>query len=72
MLGLVLATAIVAWREKSTRAKAVKALAPQPIDMDADDAGMHDGFGDADPVDNFGTDQEELGEFASLDDESLK
>ncbi|MEZ6136504.1 MAG: hypothetical protein R3C53_16535 [Pirellulaceae bacterium] len=52
MLALVIATAIAALREKSARAKAMKAMAPQPQPL-ADEPVPADGFGEADPLDGF-------------------
>ena len=68
MLGLILATAIVALREKSARAKVVKSLAPQqPMDMN--EGAISDGFDEADPVDSFGMDAQ-VDEFAAFDEEA--
>lgn len=60
MLGLVIATVVVAMREKKARTEALKKLSPQPIaDDPAEGGGMlnpEDGFGEPDPLDSFGTD----------------
>ncbi len=62
MLSMIVATVVVAMKERKAQAKAkAKLAAPQPLDDDpafADQA--NDGFGD-DPVDSFGMDMEEVG-----------
>ncbi len=77
MVGLVLATAIAALREKSTRAKAIKNMASQaPAPLSADSEGFDDAAGfdenaefGTDGVDAFGTDQ---GEFEAFDENAFK
>lgn len=57
MLGLVVATTVVAVREKKARAAAIKKMTPQPLE--AETSGMPlpsaaDGFGEQDPLAGFG------------------
>jgi hypothetical protein len=68
MVGLVVATCVVAMRENKARAAAVKKMTPQPIDENATDMpdAIDDGFGETDPLDSFG------GEVASLDEDAFK
>ena len=56
MLGLVVATTVVAMREKKARSAAIKKITPKPIDggMSSPVATAEDGFGQADPLDSFG------------------
>lgn len=71
MLGLVVAVGVVAFREKKAQDKARKALALQPQPMDLEQGfndPMSDGFGEPDPVDSFGTEDD----FAAFDDKSFK
>ncbi len=72
MTGLVVATCVVAIRERNARAKAVKELAPQPLDIEggesAADDGVQDGFGDVDG----GFDADGGDDFAALDESSFK
>lgn len=73
MLALVISTIVVAMREKKAREKAMKKMAPQPLEDPAlgdDPEAMDGGFGESDPVDSFGTDAAE--DFADLDENAFK
>jgi hypothetical protein len=63
MLSLIVATVVVAVREKKTRAKAAKQFAPTSIPMEPE-PGVGDDMGQA--VDGFGTSEDDA--FASFDD----
>lgn len=59
MLGLVIATTVVAMREKKARAAAIKKMTPQPLETEASGspiASAEDGFGEQDPLSAFGGD----------------
>ncbi|MEC8558202.1 MAG: hypothetical protein VXZ82_24605 [Planctomycetota bacterium] len=61
MLVLIIAMTVAAVRESSARKKAMTGMQPQPLD-----AGM------AEPVADAGLGEATEGEFASLEDETLK
>ena len=69
MVGLVIAVIVAGVREKKAQAKARKALAPQPLDIDGLDEPISEGFGESDPVDSFGSDE---GDYAAFDEEAFK
>ncbi len=59
MLGLVVATTVVAMREKKARAAAIKKMTPQPVATEASSMPIpsaEDGFGEQDPLGAFGGD----------------
>jgi cbb3-type cytochrome oxidase subunit 3 len=69
MLGLVIAVSVVAFREKKAQAAARKNMALQSQAMDQQlDSSFDDGFGEPDPVDSFGTDDD----FASFDEKAAR
>ncbi len=71
MLGLVIATTVVAMREKKARTAAIKKMTPQPLDSTATSmpiASAADGFGDQDPLSSFGG----ATDMAAFDDNSFK
>lgn len=71
MLGLVAATTTVAMREKKAKAAAMKKFAPQPLDGSPADESMEPaGFGEPDPVDSFGMDDD--AQVATLDSDNFK
>ena len=74
MLGLVIATVVAAIREKKARTAALKNLAPQPLDAAEceGESAASEGFGEADPVDSFGTDAAPGVDFAALDEDVFK
>jgi hypothetical protein len=70
MLALIVATTVVALREKKAREAAVKRMKPQPVDMGSADSmpdSIDDSFGEPDPLDSFG----EPG-VAAFDEDSFK
>lgn len=64
MLGLIVATSVIAMREKKARDAAIQKMKPQNLpNMDAGPmVSAEDGFGQADPLDGFG-DPAEMGAF---------
>ena len=69
MLGLVVATTVVAMREKKARQAAIKKMSPQPLDSGSTSPipSADDGFGQQDPLDAF-----EGGQAAAFDEEAFK
>lgn len=68
MLGLVIATTVVAMREKKARQAALQKMNPQPLGASSVNpmASVDDGFGQQDPLAGFD------GDAASFDDATFK
>ncbi len=68
MLGLVVATTVIAMREKKARQAAIKKMTPQPLDSGTGSPipSAEDGFGQQDPLSDF------AGSEATFDEEAFK